>query len=392
MKMTFVHPAQLRAAAAKEKAKAARSQAVLDALATTAKEAIAKKAKVAVAEATANVVAEVETKAKAAVAEAVTNATEAEKLPVFAADRGYRVKEFYYQIFDKKRSCHAVTILTGTPIPKGTSEIYAESRREFSQALKDYREARIHPTRFAVLSRETSDYEGFGYLGPDFVGDDPKYLANDLAHIDAHLHPRGFKLFLAEDFGFDNDAGDYLLGSLLEGSRPDDIEIPPASKDIPLHFVNDVLNWNVHIKIFKGDEIPERLWYHYQLERLRYANMLKSSNLGVFTPTQFVLYNARRPTADGSQTFYEHDPKAGTEHGFRIAHRMEKAAEAGFGFQYLGRGRMPLTWPIPPLNWHLIFMTADDLAHISCRFAAHGFLFAVVPHVDDKKAKVWRYW
>lgn len=152
-----------------------------------------------------------------------------------------------------------ISFRVGDSVPAAQIEAYQESRKYFSGTLKAYAALGVSPMLFVVtpvlneagepIGEEPSEAErrfinersGYGVLSDEFVTDDPKHLAADLAFAQTKLAARNLKLVLAvalEPNGSDFDA------TVLDHKQvtPEKIsaDVPPFSADaqviVKLHF------------------------------------------------------------------------------------------------------------------------------------------------------------
>ncbi len=147
----------------------------------------------------------------------------------------------------------------GDSVPAAQIDAYQESREHFRSVLTAYASLGVSPTFFVLTpvlneagepvsndpdqaeSRFINDRSGYGVLSDEFVTDEPKYLAADLAFAQIKLAERNLKLTLAVALDFDSsDFGATILDH--KHVTPERIadDMPAFSADAPvvvrLHF------------------------------------------------------------------------------------------------------------------------------------------------------------
>lgn len=147
----------------------------------------------------------------------------------------------------------------GDSVPAAQIEDYQKSRKHFSGVLKAYSALGVSPMFFIVTpvlneagepisdepdqaeSRFISERSGYGVLGDEFITDDPKHLAADLAFAQIELAERNLKLVLAVEL---EPHGSDFGATILDHKHvtPENIseDVPPFSADaqviVKLHF------------------------------------------------------------------------------------------------------------------------------------------------------------
>lgn len=147
----------------------------------------------------------------------------------------------------------------GDSVPAAQIDAYQESREHFRSVLTAYASLGVSPTFFIVTpvlneagepvsndpdqaeSRFISDRSGYGVLSDEFVTDEPKYLAADLAFAQIELAERNLKLALAVALDFDgSDVGATILDHKHITPEKISEDVPPFSADsqvvVRLHF------------------------------------------------------------------------------------------------------------------------------------------------------------
>lgn len=320
--------------------------------------------------------------------------------PPFGLNRPGCSKDFAYKLSDGKNTIDKViTVSTGDRVPMKHHSAYWESKKLFGEILKGFALQKSSPIGFYLASSERDDVVGFGNFSPAFLADDPSYLARDLAHVNAILAARGLSLVF-DPFDFNRDPSGNLIYDPSEAVAESACATSPtfnAERLTVVQWHDRTTDTDACTVLRPGDHISDHLHRYFHAKKETYEKILRgykaaaalsfaSSTAGrganfsrgylkdylnsiipdmKAQPLDFFVYDSNLELrADAAVTHYA---SSGPNRTFFAA----STAYGGNRFGCVGHGWVPED------------ITAEQLAHIDCRFAANGLEIRLVPRVED---------